>query len=228
MYLAIDAAVIFIPFVFSFHPRLRFDRHWRGFALACLLTAIPFLVWDIAFTQAGVWGFNPRYLTGLALLSLPIEEWLFFFCIPYACVFTFYCFGLIRARPAGRLWYHLMFAASVALFVTALLNTSKAYTFLTCLLTSIVLGSLSFRERPAWLPRAVIAYLVVLPFFFLSNGLLTGSWIEEEVVWYNDTGNLGMRMGTIPVEDSLYGFLLVLMNTMLFERYRRKTVEVGE
>ena len=53
------------------------------------------------------------------------------------------------------------------------------------------------------------------------NGILTGSGIEEQVVWYNDSENLGKRLGTIPVEDILYGMTLILLNYYLTELFRK-------
>jgi lycopene cyclase domain-containing protein len=58
--------------------------------------------------------------------------------------------------------------------------------------------------------------------FFIVNGVLTGSWIENQVVWYNNAENLGLRMGTIPAEDSIYAYSMILMNLFLFEYFSLK------
>ena len=54
------------------------------------------------------------------------------------------------------------------------------------------------------------------------NGILTGSGIEGNVVWYNDAQNLGVRLGTIPVEDTVYAFSMILMNLFLFGFFKKK------
>jgi lycopene cyclase domain-containing protein len=219
-YLAINIGVVLIPFLASFHPRLGFHKHLSAFAMACLLTFIPFIAWDIAFTEAGIWGFNPRFFTGWSLLGLPVEEWLFFICIPYACVFVFHCLGLLKQRFKPDSGNTLLRLLSIVFLVIAGVFSGLAYTCMTFLLAGIVLGWLSWVQKPAWLFRAIVAYLAVIPFFFISNGLLTGAWIPEEIVWYDNTENLGVRMGTIPLEDTFYGFVLILLNVMLFERLK--------
>ncbi|MBK9191921.1 MAG: lycopene cyclase domain-containing protein [Crocinitomicaceae bacterium] len=45
--------------------------------MAGFIVGIPFLIWDYFFTKAGVWGFNPEYLTEFYIANLPIEEVLF-------------------------------------------------------------------------------------------------------------------------------------------------------
>ena len=73
------------------------------------------------------------------------------------------------------------------------------------------------REIPGFL-----TFLVILVPFLIVNGILTGTFIEGEVVWYNPEENLGIRIFTIPVEDFGYGFSLILFDLLLSERWKRK------
>jgi hypothetical protein len=52
----------------------------------------------------------------------------------------------------------------------------------------------------------------------LVNGVLTA----VPIVWYNDQHNLSLRIGTIPVEDTLYSMLLLLLTITLYEWFKRK------
>jgi lycopene cyclase domain-containing protein len=54
-----------------------------------LPVAAVFVVWDVVAIAAGVWWYDPRYVTGIRLpLSLPLEEALFFLVIPVCGVLT--------------------------------------------------------------------------------------------------------------------------------------------
>ena len=90
LYLLLDLGSLSIPFLYSFHPKLKFYQYWKFLFLAIPITMLVFIPWDIIFTQKGFWGFNDAYFLDTRIAGLPIEEWLFFICIPYACVFTHY------------------------------------------------------------------------------------------------------------------------------------------
>lgn len=83
-YLLINFFVLLIPLVYTFHHKLMFHKEYPSFFTSTFIVGAIFVVWDVYFTNSGFWGFNPNYITGLTLFSLPIEEVLFFFCIPYA------------------------------------------------------------------------------------------------------------------------------------------------
>lgn len=76
-----------------------------------LPVAAVFLAWDAVAIASGVWSLNPRHITGVAALGLPVEEVLFFLVVPLCALLTFGCVEALlaasrRARrpraPRGR------------------------------------------------------------------------------------------------------------------------------
>lgn len=189
---------------------------------ANLIVALVFIVWDIYFTFLGIWSFNADYLIGSGnYLSsfpyLPLEEILFFVCIPYSCIFTYFVFKrYFSENHFFKEFYDLIILSLIILmFLTAVLNYHKMYTFYTSFLLFITL--LYVKTKKINISLNIMAYLSIVPFFFLSNGVLTGSFIESAIVDYNPNHNLGIRMFTIPIEDIFYGFLLILWNGLLYD-----------
>ena len=219
LYAWLDLMSIAIPFLAGFHPRLVFYRYWGRLFPALLLTMIPFILWDVVFTAKGYWGFNAQYLGGSFLFGLPAEEWLFFICIPYACVFTHHAI----VRLGGEvLWNRKIFVLitgtlAAACILILILFHDKAYTVTNTAFVLITLG-IALRYAPGLLKTYYVTFLVMLIPFFIVNGILTGTGIEDQVVWYNDAENSGFRLFTIPVEDLGYAFSLILLNLVLFEK----------
>ena len=218
-YLIINIACITIPFVCSFYRKHAFYREWKYLLPANLVVAILFLVWDFWFTKIGVWGFNPKYLTGIYIANLPIEEILFFFCIPYACVFTYFAFQFLIPR---KYYNHYNRIPSILLLlilmIFAILYADRIYTFFTSIFLCVVILYTVLKKIN--LNLIFLSYFAILPFFFLSNGVLTGSFIEEPIVWYNNSETLNLRIFSVPVEDVFYGFLLILCVILLYEKIK--------
>ncbi len=61
-------------------------------------------------------------------------------------------------------------------------------------------------------------FLAVILFFkLLVNGFLTG----REIVMYNPIFYLGVRIGSIPVEDFMFGFSMVTLTIVFWERWKK-------
>lgn len=223
LYLWLDLGSFIIPFIFSFHPRLQFYKKWRSFFPALGVMMLVFIPWDIWFTQQGYWGFNPAYLTGYSLWGLPIEEWLFFICIPYACIFTHY--ALQTLLPGMRFSVRAVngiHLGLVSLLVVVLwYNYDRWYTLVNFIFGLLILGY-TFNYRRELLQTFLPTYLVILIPFFIVNGILTGYGIEDQVVWYNNDENLGIRMVTIPIEDLIYNLGMLLTTFVVTENLEAK------
>jgi lycopene cyclase domain-containing protein len=230
LYLLLNLGSVSVPFLYSFHPRLKLHKRFLWIFISILLTMFIFIPWDVIFTMSGIWGFNDTYFLGCKFLSLPIEEWLFFICIPFACVFTHYALLLyfpnlkVNKTTAKKISIVLI----LLLFILAVVNYDKWYTVINFGL-AIPLTLLVYKYNTLLLQQFFLTFLVMLIPFFIVNGILTGSFIEDQVVWYNNAENLGIRMATIPVEDSIYAYSMILCNlflTELFVNKYYKTIEI--
>lgn len=221
-YLLINLLALSVPFIVSFDRRLKFHHKWKYLLPAILATMLIFVPWDIIKTSIGVWGFNPRYLSGIYFFNLPVEELMFFVAIPYACLFTYHSFEyLIMKDYFGGAARYITISLIVTCIVVALFNLERTYTMVTFFATASFLLLHLLVIKGNYMGRFYFMYLVILVPFFLVNGALTGMFTPEPVVWYDDTRNLGIRLGTIPIEDTVYGLLMLLMVTTVYEKLRQ-------
>tara|TARA_X000001036_G_scaffold422618_1_gene445724 strand:+ start:577 stop:1071 length:495 start_codon:yes stop_codon:yes gene_type:complete len=159
---------------------------------------------------------------------MPIEEWLFFFVIPYSCLFIYesvkYFFDLKKINNFSR---KLFLIVAILLLVVAAMNPNKSYTFWNFLFCGtfmiIVVPLLKFKNYGDFL----ISYLFTLLPFFVVNGILTDGDFDflfetNPVVWYNNSENLSIRIITIPIEDLFYWLLLFFMNVSFYEKFLNK------
>lgn len=219
-YLIVLLVSVSIPFIYSFHPKMRLIKWWKPVLYGISITAIYFLIWDVIFTKNGIWGFNDNFISGVKIWHLPIEEWLFFWLVPFASLFIH--FSLQYFKPKWLIPLKLTKIISVMLIIVALtlilLHFDKSYTLVNfSTFLGILLLSLLF--KPHILQRFYLSFLVILIPFTLTNGLLTGMFTTEPVVWYNNLENLSIRFISIPVEDFGYAFSMLLMSLLLINRF---------
>jgi len=216
-YLILLLGSVAFPLAFSFESRMKFYRKWKALFKGIFVMMLLFIPWDIWFTDIGVWSFNDDYVTGLKIWLLPIEEWLFFILIPYACLFIHSSLKYYLKGDIFSKWARPIFAVMVVLLLLiAVFNTHNYYTAVVSSLTCLSLLFLVYKN-PNWIGRFLMTYLVCWIPFLLVNGALTGSFTENPVVSYNPSEFMGIRIGSIPVEDSIYNLLMLLMVTYFYE-----------
>lgn len=222
-YLLINFLTIIICFIFSFDRRIQFNTHFSAFLKGSILVAVPFIAWDVHFTNTGVWWFNGAYTLPFRIGGLPIEEWLFFICIPFSCVFTYFCLDkFFNLNWANRFNGVLTWTIFIGCGVVAVLFNQKIYPYATALITGGTVFYLYYIGRATWIGKGTLVYILLLPGFFMVNGVLTGTGLESPIVNYNSDQILNMRMLTIPVEDAFYGYAQFMLNIYFFKLFQRK------
>lgn len=222
-YLALDLLSIAFPLAASFEPRIAYHRKWPGLFTGIAVMMVVFIVWDALFTHHGVWGFNPRYTLEVRIFGLPLEEWLFFIAIPYSCVYLYEVMRYaVRKDVLGRLARPLSMVLLAVLIATGVLYIDRIYTAITFLCTAALLAVHLFVLKSPYLGRFYLGYAISLVPFLLVNGVLTGWLLPEPIVWYNNEENLGVRINTIPVEDSVYLLFFLLLTITFHERVLKR------
>ena len=215
------------PLALSFEKNLKLYTRWKYLLPAILITMFIFVSWDIIFTHLGYWFFNPIYNSGIYINKLPLEEYLFFIVIPYACAFSFYAlqFHFPKFKLNEQWTRVLTFLIVVVSLITSFLHRDLTYTFVAFLVLPAILLLSYYFAREVVQYYLAIYWILLIPFFII-NGILTGTGIEQAVFDYNPQVILGIRILSIPIEDMFYNFSLLLLPlalTHIFEMRSKKT-----
>lgn len=218
LYFWIILGTIVFPFLLSFDKKIHFYTHWSTVFPAIFLVGLFFLLWDNYFTAHEVWGFNREYVQGIYLFRLPVEEVLFFLVVPYACLFVYEVlkgyFPVANLDLLGRAFAFAMVLSGLLLTIFYLRNW---YTLTACSLSILLVIGVHFRAKARWFNHFALAFLVCLLPFLLVNGILTGFFTPEPVVWYSENHITGIRIGTIPLEDLYYNLSMLLPIVLIHE-----------
>lgn len=224
LYLILLIGSLIVPLLFTIF-KIDFIKNWRNFAISTNIIAIIFLVWDVIFTNSGIWGFSDKYCLGINVLKIPLEEILFFYIIPFCSLFThfafYYAFPNIKINKKKTV---LLSTGLIALSVVVIYyNHDKSYTLVNFLILILVLViGILFKMKA--LQQFYISFLIILVPFFIVNGILTGAITDIPIVWYNDLENLGIRLYTIPIEDIAYAFSMLFANLLIFNILNKKRI----
>ncbi|MDX2248583.1 MAG: lycopene cyclase domain-containing protein [Bacteroidia bacterium] len=213
-YLLLNISTLGMTLALSFDKRVAFFRQWRALFPAIVIVGAGFILWDILFTRMGVWAFNTDFTLGLPIWGLPLEEWMFFVTVPYACVFVYACLKVYISKDYLKpISSAISYGVLIISLIVGIIHLGKWYTSTTFLVLAILMSANIWIIKPSYIGRFYVSYMVSLIPFLIVNGILTAL----PVVIYNDLENLGLRIGTIPVEDTAYGFILQLANVNIFE-----------
>jgi len=175
--------------------------------ISLLVSAFIFIGWDIAVTDY-FWRFNQNYVLGIKLIKIPIEEVLFFFTVPFACLFLYVNFEkLFKSKTIINSNLLLTIIVIILFLGGYFFMLKRYYPAVVFLYLAIVWFFDLFFLKTRLTTKVVYWYFMVVVFFltFIFNYYLT----KRPVVIYNDSVNLNIRLLTIPVEDFIYGISLI-------------------
>lgn len=179
--------------------------------LSILSVGSLFVLWD-QLVSGKWWWFNSKYVLGFYIGNLPLEEVLFFLVVPWSClviwenlkryftkstsknielIFIIFSF-MVAAYSLFQGWWYTL-AASTALMAVFIIS---------------ILTFKWFRKKAAWVFLLLTSVLTVV-----FNGYLTA----RPIVLYSPEVKSGVQLGTIPVEDVVYGLSLLSAVAIFYE-----------
>lgn len=197
---------IFIPvLIISILRPIRKLRNFRALLLSTITVAIPYVIWDMLAVHYGLWYFNGRYVIGIFIYGIPVEEIVFFLVVPFA---TLLIYDGLRILDVRIKHYRIPgISLSVVLLAVALLYRTQLYTFSASLAASAALFFGSMKKDSGFEKLSFWIYIMIsyIPFFFF-DGIMT----SLPVFTYGKGMIWGVRITTIPIEEFIYVFSLLV------------------
>lgn len=222
-YLIFNFIVLIGPVLASFDRHVCFFSKWKSAWLAITIVAIPFIAWD-ALVTGRHWWFSPVYTIGVKIFELPVEECLFFFTVPFASVFVwevvkhYFPFHTGKTTTVISLLVSLMWMPGIYFAFTG-----KEYTAFALMALSVSFFIDLFLKTTITTQKRFYTFLGLTSIFMLIfNGYLTA----RPVVMYDAAYQLDWRVGTIPIEDFIYGYALIVLVVVVYEKLIFRTHEI--
>ena len=205
-YLLLNIFIIIVPLLLIYERNLKFYKKIRSVFISILIVSLIYIIWDSIATVRGDWGFNPKYLIGFNLFSLPLEEILFFITVPYSIIFIYETANYYLEERKIFFNRYPYFLLIILFLVGIVVFRDQEYTLIVfsyCVvffLLSTFFFSDILKSKTFWL-TILISYLP----FLIVNYILT----SLPIVTYNSNAIWGNRFLTIPLEDFFYSFSMI-------------------
>lgn len=214
-YILLLLVYLVIPVLLSSQKRVRFVFQLRYLLPAIIFSGAIFVIWDQRFTELGIWSFNPDYLTGIELQKVPVEEWLSFLIIPLTST---YIYEWLKIRFEKFEKPNAFVALSLFVFIAsgilAYTFRKNLFSFFTFFLMTIYLGYTVFRNRfKKHYTKFYLAYALSLVPFLIVSIILS----SMPAVIYSHNHIIGINLIGVPIERLAYLFMLLLINTTIYE-----------
>lgn len=215
-YILFNVVVFFGPLILSFVPFIFSKRlTLKEIIVAIPIPAFIFIIWDFLVTGY-FWNFNSQYILGYNIGGVPVEELLFFFTVPYSCLFLWKNWKDFIKNDVN-IPIHLY--TLLTMCGLALLFFNLPYTVTVCIVFILIILLDTFLKTYIFNSRRFQYFIgVIILLTFISNGYLTA----RPIVTYNQNLKTNIMITTIPVEDFLYGIALIAFVVILYEHNKKQ------
>ncbi len=216
-YLIILVSTLIFPLIFSFHKKNPFYKQWRSIFHSLISVLVVFIPWDVMFTINKIWSFNKDYVLGIYILSLPVEEWLFFIIVNFSILFIFNLLHF-KENKTLNLFSNAFYISIGVIFCYIIFYSipNRWYTFIATFMALILLLIVFLFRLNVFRQLFFITFIISIIPFLIVNGALTGLFSSSPIVYYDDSKNMGLRLLTIPVDDIIYNFDMLLFSTLIY------------
>ena len=212
-YLLLNLFIIAVPAWYTPDKRTAYYRCLPALAFSIAVVSTCYLLWDILVTARGEWSFNSKYLTGVQILNIPLEEVLFFITVPYSCLFIYEVVLYATKRSEFRLPASIIIAVILALIAASFAFYLQGYTAKALASCAFFLVIAFLFDRPLIQSKQYWLWLAIcyVPFLII-NTVLTALPVVE----YHSKAIWGLRVGTIPLEDFFYNYAMLSFYLLVY------------
>lgn len=211
-YLLFNLIVFVGPLILSLKPIFFIKKpHLQSALFAISITAFLFLIWDY-MVIGSFWTFNNRYILGYRILNIPIEEVLFFFTVPYSCLFVWENWKRTYHNE-NKIFLRIFLIVTLVIFMIFLSHLT--YTFIVLLVfLLVIIMDIVFKLHlfNRWQFQSFLGIVIILT--LITNGYLTA----RPIVLYNEAVKTNILISTVPIEDAVYGLALISLVVILYEK----------
>ncbi|AAT44119.1 lycopene cyclase domain-containing protein [Picrophilus oshimae] len=223
-YYFIILSFIFFPVLgISLTNEFKKVRNYRALLYAMLFTDPVYIVWDSLSVTYHVWTFNKKYITGIMVYNLPVEEILFFFVVPFSTFLIYESIDYIKndsfISKTSRI-KKIMFIIAILFILNAIYFYSYIYMLLASVFTAfIILLTLKimpslYRSSNYWL----FIIIMYIPFIVFDHFLTS-----LPVFTYGVHAIINIRILSIPVEEFIYVYSLMNFYALFYNIYKKRS-----
>ncbi len=218
-YLIFDLLIFISPFIAKyFFVKLNFPDLKRTI-ISTIITASIFTIWD-NLVVGYFWEFNPQYITGIYLLRLPLEEWVFFLVVPYACLFIWQNLENRFNDSSLPDYYQRTLIILLLLLSVWFFIDKKLYTSSDLFIFSIVIWlDMLLQTNLIFTIKGLLFTIITLILTFVFNYYLTA----RPVVLYAPEMKTNINFISIPVEDFIFGLSLMYLEVIIYIKSLEKS-----